>query len=65
MENSFAEAMFQQTDSELIMIVYEKYNDYRPEAVEAAKMELIKRNITDEYIQDVIKKNDIKKQYCL
>ena len=51
MENKFAEAMSKRSDSELLEIVTKLRNDYQPEAVEAAEIEIKKRNLSTEQIE--------------
>ncbi|MEI6823936.1 MAG: hypothetical protein WCL51_18550 [Bacteroidota bacterium] len=61
MENIFAERMSQRTNSELLKIIYEQKNDYQPEAVEAAELEIKKRNLSEEEIKESIQENKTKK----
>ena len=51
-ENPFTEIMAQRSDLELYKIVNELKDDYQPEAVEAAKQEPDKRNLSDTYISE-------------
>lgn len=47
--------MAQRSDSELLKIINELRNDYQPEAIEAAEVELISRGLNDEQIQNAKK----------
>jgi hypothetical protein len=46
MENKFIELMAKRSDSELIEIVTKLRDDYQPEAVSAAEVEIEKRNLS-------------------
>ena len=52
--------MAQRTDAELIKILNEQRNDYQPEAVEAAELELKKRNLNDDQIKIALLEVEIK-----
>ena len=56
MENKFTEAMAKCSDSELLEIVTLLRDDYQPEAVEAAKLELEKRDLSSEQLENVKEK---------
>lgn len=62
MDNKFTSTMIQRTDAELLKIVNEQRNDYQPEALEAAELELKNRNLTIERVQEAIQENETKKQ---
>jgi hypothetical protein len=62
MENDFTTIMSQRTDAELLKIVNELRNDYQPDAVRAAELELQKRNLTSEQVQEAVHENETKKQ---
>lgn len=62
MKNRFTNIMIQQTDAELLKIVNELRNDYQPEALNAAELELKNRNLSIERVQEAIKENETKKQ---
>lgn len=62
MDNKFTSTMTQRTDAELLKIVNEQRNDYQPEALEAAELELKNRNLTIERVQEAIQENETKKQ---
>jgi hypothetical protein len=62
MENKFTSIMTQRTDAELLKIVNEQRNDYQPEALEAAELELKNRNLSIERVQEAIQENETKKQ---
>jgi hypothetical protein len=62
MENKFTSVMTQRTDAELLKIVNEQKNDYQPEALEAAELELKNRNLSTERVQEAIQENETKKQ---
>jgi len=51
-ENKFSEVMKQRTDAELIEIVTNLRNDYQPDAVVAAEMEINSRNLTSVQIEN-------------
>lgn len=51
-ENSFTNIMSQRTDVELYKIVTELKDEYQPEAVVAAQLELEKRNLSNTVISD-------------
>lgn len=53
MNTDFTEVMSKRTDEELIKIVSIKKEDYQPEAVEAAKSELNKRQVNPDKIEKV------------
>lgn len=46
MTSKFEDVMAQRTDADLLKIVSAPLDDYQPEAVEAAKQELAKRNLS-------------------
>jgi len=58
MENKFSGVMSQRTDAELLKIVNEQRNDFQPEAVEAAELELKLRNLSNEKIQEAVQENE-------
>ena len=60
MENSFTEVMEKRSDSELLEIVTKLKEDYQPEAVEAAKIEIKKRNLSSEQIEQANEENQKK-----
>jgi hypothetical protein len=62
MENKFISIMTQRTDAELLKIVNEQKNDYQPEAIEAAELELKNRNLSDEQVEEAIQENRSKEQ---
>jgi uncharacterized protein YqhQ len=62
MENQFTSVMTQRTDAELLKIVNEQKNDYQPKAIEAAELEIKKRNMSSERIQEAIQENKTKNQ---
>jgi hypothetical protein len=62
MDNKFTSTMTQRTVAELLKIVNEQRNDYQPEALEAAELELKNRNLTIERVQEAIQENETKKQ---
>ena len=51
MENDFTEVMVKRSDSELIEIVTKLKDDYQPEAVTAAELEIKKRNLSTDQIE--------------
>ncbi len=53
MNNNFAEVMAQRSDEELIKILTIHKQDYQPEAVECAEIELKKRNLSLDNIQTI------------
>jgi len=53
MENEFKEVMSKRTDEELIKIVTTERDDYNPIAVEAAEIELKKRNIDTSKFEEI------------
>lgn len=55
MENNFSKVMAQRSDSELLKIVNELRNDYQPEAIEAAEIELISRSLNNDQIENAKK----------
>jgi len=57
MTNDFEDVMSKRTDSELLKILTDSVDDYQPAALEAAKSELTKRNLTTEQIS--LAKNEI------
>ena len=60
MENKFSSVMSQRTDADLLKIVNEQRNDFQPEAVEAAEIELKLRNLSNEKIQEANQENEFK-----
>jgi|WetSurMetagenome_2_1015567.scaffolds.fasta_scaffold1457483_1 hypothetical protein len=62
MENDFTAIMSQRTDAELLKIVNERRNDYQPDAVGAAELELQKRNLSSEQVQEAVHENETKNQ---
>ena len=55
MPNSFEELMSKKSDEQLLKIVAGRPEDYQPEALEAAKKELGKRNFSAEQFETVTK----------
>jgi hypothetical protein len=51
MNNEFEEVMSKRTDAELLTVLNSSPGDYQPLALEAAKTELKKRNLSNEQIQ--------------
>ena len=45
MENEFAKVMSERTDAELIKVVTAERDKYNPKGIEAAELEVAKRNI--------------------
>ncbi len=65
MENKFSEVMSKRTDSELIEIVAKFENDYQPDAVKAARIEISKRNLSTAQIENAkeeIRINELSQQ---
>lgn len=60
MANDFTEIMAKRSDSELLEIVTKLKDDYQPDAVLAAELEIKKRNLSSEQIE--IAKNEIKEK---
>jgi len=52
MNNKFSEVMARCSDSELIEIITKKREEYESEALKAAEVELKKRNLSTEQIQE-------------
>lgn len=51
MANDFTEVMEKHSDSELLEIVTKLKNDYQPEAVTAAEIEIKKRNLSTDQVE--------------
>ena len=51
MNNEFEEVMSKRTDAELLAVLKSSPDDYQPLALDAAKTELKKRNLSNEQIQ--------------
>jgi len=62
MENKFTSSMIQLSDSELLKVVTIARNDYQPEAIEAAEIELKNRNLSVQKTEEVIKENEALEQ---
>jgi hypothetical protein len=62
MENKFTSSMVQLSDSELLKVVTIARNDYQPEAIEAAEIELKNRNLSVQKTEEVIKENEALEQ---
>jgi len=54
--------MIQLSDSELLKVVTIARNDYQPEAIEAAEIELKNRNLSVQKTEEVIKENEALEQ---
>ena len=61
MANKFTDIMSPHTDAELLKIVNVQRNDYQSEALEAAELELQKRNLSAEQVQEAVQENETKK----
>jgi hypothetical protein len=63
MENEFDEVMRKRTDADLVKIVNGPADDYQPAALEAAKREFEKRNLTETEIisvkQEILQQHEI------
>ena len=53
MENQFATIMAERSNEELMEILLRKRNDYQKEAVDAARSELSRRNLSPEQIEEI------------
>ena len=62
MNNRFDDIMRKHTDAELITIVNSPEGDYEPDALEAAKIELKKRNLSEVQITTATQEIEQKKQ---
>ena len=51
MNNEFEVVMSKRTDAELLEILNAPVDNYQPLAIEAAKIEFAKRNLSDEQLQ--------------
>jgi hypothetical protein len=51
MENEFTDVMAKRPDSELLEIITKRRNDFQPAAIEAAELEIEKRNLSKEQIE--------------
>ena len=60
MANDFTEVMAKRSDSELLEIVTKLKDDYQPEAVAAAELEIKNRNLSTEQIENA--ENEIKEK---
>jgi len=58
MENKFTSSMVQLSDTELLKVVTISRNDYQPEAIEAAEIELKNRNLSVQQTEEAIKENE-------
>jgi len=58
MENKFTISMVQLSDTELLKVVTISRNDYQPEAIEAAEIELKNRNLSVQQTEEAIKENE-------
>jgi len=56
MENQFDDVMANRTDAELINILQSPSGDYQPSALESAKREFKKRNLSDQRIGSIKEK---------
>ena len=63
MDNKFIEVMARRSDGELLEIVTKLRDDYQPEAVEAAELEIKNRNLSDEQIEHVNEDIKVKEFY--
>ena len=63
MDNEFAGVMSKRTDTELLEIINGPPDDYQPLALEAAKIEFKKRNLSNEQI--ALAKDEIKQKQDL
>jgi len=62
MENEFKEVMSKRTDEELIKIVTIQKDDYNPDAVKAAELEIEKRKIDNQYFEETKEKITVEKK---
>jgi hypothetical protein len=62
MENRFAEAMALRSDAELVDILTKKRDDYQPDAVAAAEIELARRKLTTKQVADAKERIELKEQ---
>ncbi len=58
----FAEAMARHSDAELVEILTQRRDDYQPDALAAAEMELEKRNLTTEQVEQAKQSVELKIQ---
>lgn len=58
MENKFTSLMVQLSDSELLKVVTIARNDYQPEAIEAAEIELKNRNMSVQQTEEIERENE-------
>ncbi len=63
MNNEFEDVMSKRTDSELLQVINSSPGDYQPLALEAAKIEFKKRNLSNEQIK--LAKDEIKQKQDL
>ena len=61
MESKFVSIMKNHTDSELLEILTIYENEYQPEAIDAAKAEFVKRNLSITQIEDAKREIELKK----
>ena len=59
MENKFTKAMQNRSNADLLKIVNELRDDYQPEAVSSAEMELAGRNLSQEQVYEAENENKI------
>lgn len=62
MENEFTKVMSQRTDEELIKIVIAERDKYQPLAIDAANLEITKRNIDTTEFENIRKKATIERK---
>lgn len=62
MNSQFSVAMSKRSDAELLIIVNERRNDYQVEAIQAAELELAKRNLSQDHLQQAKEFNQDKRQ---
>ena len=67
MDNEFADVMSKGTDAELLEVLNSHFGDYQPSALEAAKTEFKKRNLSKEQMlsAEVVIKHKQELQYKL
>jgi len=58
----FAEAMARRSDAELVEILTQRHDDYQPDTLAAAEMELEKRNLTTEQVEQAKQSVELKIQ---
>ena len=62
LQNRFADAMAGRSDAELVEILTKRRNDYQPDALAVAEMELVKRNLTTEQVEQAKQSVELKDQ---